>query len=130
MRAKLGIPWSVKIFTWLLICAGIFFGFVFFTNPGMSFPGATITDYSSQLGFYSTGVRVFGSVIALLISVILNNPYFLIITMVSRVFIEIGDIIVNIVLKGSQTNTIMISIIALFEIWAVLKLFKTIKAAG
>ena len=65
-----GIPLAVRIFTWLLICAGFFFAYVYTFNPGLSFPGAKITDYSSQLGFASTGVRVLGSVVALLISVI------------------------------------------------------------
>ncbi|SEM10305.1 hypothetical protein SAMN05421856_101111 [Chryseobacterium taichungense] len=67
------IPLSVKIFSWVLIVAGIFFFYVFTFNPGLSFPGASITDYSSRLGFSSTGVRVLGSVVALLISVSLIN---------------------------------------------------------
>lgn len=122
------IPLSVKIFAWVLIVAGLFFFYVFTFNPGLSFPGASITDYSSQLGFSSTGVRVLGSVIALLISVIYNKPQWLFITLISRLVIEIGDIIVNILTHGTPINTIMIGIIAVLEFWAVLKLYKTIKS--
>lgn len=122
------IPLSVKIFSWILIVAGIFFFYVFTFNPGLSFPGASITDYSSQLGFSSAGVRVLGSVVALLISVIFNKPQWLFITLISRLVIETGDIIVNVVTNGTITNTIMIGVIAILEFWAVAKLYKIIKA--
>ena len=119
-----GIPQSVKIFTWVLICAGLFFAYVYTFNPGLSFPGAKITDYSSQFGFASTGVRVLGSVAALLISVIYNKPQWLLITLVSRVFIEVGDIVVGLATGGTMVNNVMIAIIAGLEIWAILKLLK------
>jgi hypothetical protein len=119
-----GIPRPVQIFTWLLICAGLFFAYVFTFDPGLSFPGAKITDYSSQLGFASTGVRVLGSVAALLISVILNKPQWLLITLISRLVIELGDIVVGIVTGGTLTNNVMIGIIALLELWAIGKLIK------
>lgn len=121
------IPLSVKIFSWILIVAGIFFFYVFTFNPGLSFPGASITDYSSQLGFSSTGVRVLGSVVALLISVIFNKPQWLFITLISRLVIETGDIIVNVATHGTITNTIMIGIIAILEFWAIVKLYRIIK---
>ncbi len=127
-QAIQNIPNSVKIFTWFLIIAGLFFFYVFTFNPGLSFPGASITDYSSQLGFSSTGVRVLGSVAALLISVVYNKPQWLFITLISRLVIETGDIIVNILTKGTLINTIMIGIIAILELWAVLKLYKIIKS--
>jgi hypothetical protein len=119
-----GIPRPVQIFTWLLICAGLFFAYVFTFDPGLSFPGAKITDYSSQLGFASTGVRVLGSVAALLISVILNKPQWLLITLISRLVIELGDIVVGIVTAGTLTNNVMIGIIALLELWAIGQLIK------
>jgi hypothetical protein len=122
------IPLSVKIFSWILIVAGIFFFYVFTFNPGLSFPGASITDYSSQLGFSSAGVRVLGSVVALLISVIFNKPQWLFITLISRLVIETGDIIVNVITDGTITNTIMIGAISILELWAVIKLYKIIKA--
>lgn len=119
-----GIPQAVKIFTWVLICAGLFFAYVSTFNPGLSFPGAKITDYSSQLGFASTGVRVLGSVAALLVSVICNKPQWLLITLISRLVIEVGDIIVGFATGGTMVNNIMISIIAALELWAILKLAK------
>lgn len=119
------IPFAVKIFTWVLICAGLFFVYVFTFNPGLAFPGASITDYSSQLGFASTGVRVLGSVVALLISVIYNKPQWLLITLVSRLVIEVGDIVVGVATGGTMANNIMIGILALCELWAILKLIKT-----
>lgn len=118
------IPPSVKIFTWVLICAGLFFAYVFTFNPGLAFPGAKITDYSSQLGFASTGVRVLGSVVALLISVIYNKPQWLLITLVSRLVIEVGDIVVGVATGGTMTNNVMIGVLAVCELWAILKLIK------
>lgn len=128
LHLQQNIPLPVKIFSWILIIAGIFFFYVFTFNPGLSFPGASITDYSSQLGFSSTGVRVLGSVTALLISVIFNKPHWLFITLISRLVIETGDIIVNVATNGTMTNTIMIAVIAILELWAVVKLYKIIKA--
>ena len=119
-----GIPQPVKIFTWVLICAGLFFAYVYTFNPGLAFPGAKITDYSSQFGFASTGVRVFGSVAALLISVIYNKPQWLLITLISRLVIEVGDIIVGIATGGTLVNNIMIGVIAALELWAILKLVR------
>jgi hypothetical protein len=122
-----GIPTPVKIFTWILICAGLFFAYVFTFNPGLSFPGAAITDYSSQLGFASTGVRVLGSVAALLISVIWNKPQWLFITLISRLVIEVGDIVVGLTTGGTMMNNGMIGVIAALEFWAILKLWEVIK---
>lgn len=121
---NIGIPTPVKIFTWILICAGLFFVYVFTFNPGLSFPGASITDYSSKLGFASTGVRVLGSVVALLISVVYNKPEWLLITLISRLVIEVGDVIVGFAIGGTITNTIMIGFIACLELWAILQLIK------
>ncbi len=118
----LGIPLIVKIFTWVLICAGLFFAYVYTFNPGLSFPGAKITDYSSQFAFASTGVRVLGSVAALLISVIYNKPQWLLITLISRLVIEVGDIVVGIATGGTILNNVMIGVIALLELWAITQL--------
>lgn len=123
------IPKSIRIFTWILIVAGLFFFYVFTFNPGLAFPGAAITDYSSQLGFYSTGVRVLGSVLALFISVWLNRADLLAITLASRLFIEIGDIIAGFATHGTMQNNLMIGLIATLELWAILKLLAVIKQA-
>lgn len=119
-----GIPHPVRLFTWVLICAGLFFAYVYTFNPGLAFPGAKITDYSSQFGFASTGVRILGSVAALLISVVYNKPQWLLITLISRLVIEVGDIVVGIATGGTMVNNIMIGVIAALELWAILKLVK------
>lgn len=121
---EVGIPSSVKIFTWVLIGAGSFFFYVYTFKPSLSFPNATLETYSAQMGFASTGVRILGSVLALLVSVVANNPRWLFITLVSRVFIELGDVVVGMVLDGVTTNTLALIILASVEIWAVLKLWK------
>ena len=118
------IPPSVKVFTWVLIATGLFFAYVYTFNPGLVFPGAQISDYSSTLGFASTGVRVLGSVAALLISVLFNRPQWLLITLVSRLFIETGDIVVGLVTGGTVMNNVMIGIVATMELWAIVTLVK------
>jgi hypothetical protein len=116
------IPTSVKIFTWILICAGSFFFYVYTFSPNISFPNANLGSYSAKLGFESTGVRILGSVFALLISVVYNNPKWLFITLISRVFIELGDTVVGYQLDGFTANTIALLVLASAEIWAVFKL--------
>lgn len=69
-----------------------------------------------------------GSVVALLISVIFNKSQWLFITLVSRLAIEIGDIIVNVSTGGTMLNTIMIGTIAILEFWAIIKLYRIIKS--
>ena len=123
----LGIPTPVKIFTWILICAGIFFFYVYTFAPSISFPNANLDTYSAKMGFASTGVRILGSVAALLISVLANNPRWLFITLISRVFIELGDVVVGLQLDGVTANTGALIVLAAAEIWAVLQLWKIIK---
>lgn len=124
------IPPAVKIFTCLLIAAGLFFAYVFMFNPGLAFHGAMIDGYSSQLGFYSTAVRVLGSVFALLISLWLNRADLLAITLASRLFIEIGDVVVGFVTHGALVNNLMVSIIAVLELWALMRLWHVLKKSG
>lgn len=127
MEQKVGIPLSVKVFTLLLICAGLFFGYVYTFNPWLTFPGTAITDYSSQFGFWSAGVRVFGWVFALIVCLLLNNPRFLLITMFSRVFVELGDVILWLSLGWEIKNAIPLIVLAIFEVWAVLRLSKIVR---
>jgi hypothetical protein len=103
----IGIPTPVKIFTWILICAGSFFFYVYTFKPVISFPNATLDTYSAKMGFASTGVRILGSVLALLISVLANNPRWLFITLISRVFIELGDVVVGLILDGVTANSLL-----------------------
>lgn len=123
----MGIPTPVKIFTWVLIAAGSFFFYVYTFNPSISFPNANLDTYSAKMGFASTGVRILGSVLALLISVLANNPRWLFITIVSRVFIELGDVVVGLLLDGVTANTGALFVLAAVEIWAVSRLWAVIK---
>jgi hypothetical protein len=126
--SNVGVPTSVKIFTWILICAGTFFFYVYTFAPSISFPNANLDTYSAKLGFESTGVRIMGSVVALLISVLANNPRWLFITLISRIFIELGDVVVGLQLDGVTANTGALLVLATAEIWATLQLWKVIKA--
>ena len=126
-NSEVGIPTSVKIFTWILICAGLFFFYVYTFSPNISFPNSNLETYSAKLGFESTGVRILGSVLALLISVIYNKPHWLFITLISRIFIELGDVVVGLNLDGVTANTFSLVVLAGLEIWAVLRLWKVIK---
>lgn len=125
--ATVGIPTPVKIFTWILICAGLFFFYVYTFSPNISFPNANLETYSAKMGFESTGVRILGSVLALLISVIYNKPHWLFITLISRVFIELGDVIVGVSLDGITANTFALIVLASIEIWAILQLWKVMQ---
>ncbi len=120
---KQEIPYVVKVFTWILICAGTFFFYVYSFNPSISFPNADLYSYSAKMGFGSAGVRILGSVLALLISVIANNPRWLFITLVSRIFIELGDAVLGLALDGITPNAFALIVLAAFEIWAALKLW-------
>lgn len=124
---KTGIPAIVKLFTVLLIVAGLFFTYVFMFDPGLAFPGAKITDYSSRLGFMSTGVRVLGSVVGLVIALAFNSPRLLFLMLVTRLVIEVGDILVGFATGGTPGNAIMIAAIALLELLAILKLWQVIR---
>ena len=125
--SNLWIPTPVKIFTWILISAGLFFFYVYTFSPNISFPNANLETYSAKMGFGSTGVRILGSILALLISVIYNKPHWLFITLISRVFIELGDVVVGLTLDGITANTFALIVLASAEIWAVLQLWKVIK---
>ncbi len=129
-NSKAGIPTAVKIFTWILICAGLFFFYVYTFSPNISFPNANLETYSAKMGFASTGVRILGSVLALLISVIYNKPHWLFITLISRVFIELGDVVVGLSLDGITANTFSLVVLASIEMWAVLSLWKVIRSNG
>jgi hypothetical protein len=127
LTINVGIPTPVKIFTWILICAGCFFFYVYTFHPSISFPSANLDTYSAKMGFASTGVRILGSVLALFISVFFNNPRWLFITLISRIFIELGDVVVGLNLDGVTANTFSLTVLAGLEIWAVLSLWKVMK---
>lgn len=122
-----GIPTPVKIFTWILICAGCFFFYVYTFNPVISFPNASLDTYSAKMGFASTGVRIIGGVLILLVSLLANKPSWLLATLLGRVFVEIGDLILGLILDGFTPNVIALIVLASLEIWAVSRLWKVIK---
>lgn len=126
-NSTLGVPTPVKIFTWILIAAGSFFFYVYTFHPSISFPNANLDTYSAKMGFASTGVRILGSVLALFISVLANNPRWLFITLISRIFIELGDVVVGLLLDGVTANTGALCVLAAAEIWAVSRLWQVIK---
>ena len=126
-NSEVVIPTSVKIFTWILICAGLFFFYVYTFSPNISFPNSNLETYSAKLGFESTGVRILGSVLALLISVIYNKPHWLFITLISRIFIELGDVLVGLNLDGVTANTFALIVLATLEIWAVTRLWSVMQ---
>ncbi len=119
----------IRGFAWFLIVAGSFFAYVYLANPGLTFPGARITDYSSQLGFYSTSVRVIGSVVGLGIAVLLNDARLLAIMLATRLVIESGDIIVGLVIGGPLSNTVMLVLLALAELAATVKLVQVVRGS-
>ncbi|MBL8000293.1 MAG: hypothetical protein JNL32_16875, partial [Candidatus Kapabacteria bacterium] len=51
----------------------------------------------------------------------------LFITLISRIFIELGDVVVGLILDGVTANTFALIVLASAEIWAVLQLWKVIK---
>ena len=113
------IPKSVKIFTWVLIAAGVFFFYVYTFHPSLSFPDAKLDSYSAKMGFASAGVRILGSVIALLVSVSFNKPNWLFISLVSRICIELGDVVTGLALDGPTANTGAFLVLACLEIWPI-----------
>ena len=96
-------------------------------NPTLSFANASLETYSAKIGFASAGVRILGSVLAIIISVVANKPRWLFITLISRIFIELADVVVGLVFDGVTANTFALIILAGLEIWAVLTLWGVIK---
>lgn len=98
------IPGSAKIFGWLLVFAGCFFAYVYMFNPGAFFPGVTIGTYSEKFGLYSTGVRILGAVLGLIIALTLNSARLLALMLATRIFIELGDVILGLVINGGRPD--------------------------
>lgn len=123
-----GIPASVKLFAGVLSLAGLFFTYVYAFDPGLVFPGAQITDYSSRFGFYSAGIRVFGSVVGLVIALWLNSPRLLALMLATRLVIELGDLGIGVATGGAMSNNIMLVVLATFELLAIIKLLQVIRS--
>lgn len=126
------IPFSAKVFGWLLVLAGLFFAYVYMAAPGGFFPGVVINSYSEQFGLYSTGVRILGSVLGLAIALLLNSAALLALMLATRVFIEFGDVAVGLVINGApDANTYTLTALGAAEIFFVVLLLRRLgKKAG
>ena len=47
-KRRASILTTILVVAWLLIVAGTFFSYVYIANPGLTFPGALTTNYSSH----------------------------------------------------------------------------------
>lgn len=122
------IPTRAKIFGWLLVLAGCFFAFVYMISPGAFFPGVTVETFSEKFGLYSTGVRILGSVVGIIVALALNNAALLALMLFTRIFIEVGDVLVGLVLNGGpDMNTITLLALALVEIYMLVFLLGRIR---
>jgi hypothetical protein len=133
LRNALGprIPVSAKVFGWLLVAAGFYFFYVFTQVPGSFFPGVEIGTYSERFGLYSTGARVLGSVFGLVIALWLDSAALLALMLATRIFIEIGDILVGLILnQGPDANTYALSITAGIETVFLIILLRVLIQAG
>ncbi len=120
------IPVSAKIFGWILVFAGLFFAYVYMAVPGSFFPGVTISTFSEEFGLYSTGVRVLGSVLGIVIALVLNSAALLALMLATRIFIELGDVVTGLVVNNGSpdTNTLTLLILALIELYFLIKLIR------
>lgn len=122
------IPRSAKIFGWILVLAGTFFAYVYMVMPGNFFPGVVIETFSEKFGLYSTGVRILGSVIGIIIALLLNSAALLALMLATRIFIELGDVIVGLAVNGGpDANTVSLSVLAALEIYFLVKLVKSVR---
>lgn len=124
------IPTRAKVFGWLLVFAGCFFAYVYMITPGTFFPGVTAESFSERFGLYSTGVRILGSVLGILVALLLNNAALLALMLLTRIFIELGDVVVGLVLNaGPDANTVTLLALAGAELYMTLFLVARISAA-
>ena len=111
------IPLPAKVFGWILVLAGTFFAYVYTLNPGLSFPGVSISSYSEQFGLYSTGVRILAAVLGIVVALIMNSAALFALMLVTRIFTELGDVIVGLIINGGSPNmnTYSLVVLALVE---------------
>ncbi len=115
------IPMRAKAFGWILVLAGCFFAWVYMAAPGGFFPGVTVESFSERFGLYSTGVRILGSVLGIVIALTLNSTALLALMLATRIFIELGDVLVGLVLNGGpDANTVTLVALASVELYMLL----------
>ena len=124
------IPTRAKVFGWLLALAGVFFAYVYMVTPGAFFPGVTVDTFAERFGLYSTGVRILGSVVGIVIALLLNSAALLALMLATRIFIELGDVVVGLILNGApDTNTVTLVALAAVELYMLLHLVNRIRQA-
>ncbi len=122
------IPTRARVFGWLLVLAGCFFAWVYVASPGSFFPGIEVETISERFGLYSTGVRILGSVLGLIVALVLNSAALLALMLATRIFIELGDVIVGLVLNGGpDANTVTLVVLAGIELYMVLFLIRRLR---
>ncbi len=123
-----GIPASAKIFGWVMVLAGLFFAYIFMFMPGAFFPGVDLGTFSAKFGLYSTGVRVLGSVLGIVIALVLDSAALLALMLATRAFIELGDVVVGLTINGApDANTFTLTALAVVEIYFVRNLMTLIR---
>ena len=116
LRLNMPIPTRAMVFGWILVAAGCFFAWVYAARPGSFFPGVAIEDFSDKFGLYSTSVRILGSVLGIVIALLLNSAALLALMLATRIFIELGDVVVGLMLNGGpDANTLSLTALAAVE---------------
>lgn len=124
------ITTRAKIFGWVLVLAGTFFAYVYMAMPGSFFPGVTIESFSEKFGLYSTGVRILGSVLGILVALLVNSAALLALMLVTRIFIELGDVGVGLILNGGpDANTFTLSALAAAETYMLVHLLGVLRGS-
>ncbi len=122
------IPLPAKVFGWILVAAGCFFAYVYTVLPGAFFPGVTVTTFSEQFGLYSTGVRILGSVLGIIIALLLNSAALFALMLATRIFIELGDVTVGLMLNHApDSNTYTLLALAAVEGIVLLSLIRVLR---
>ncbi len=128
---QITVTTRARVFGWILVLAGTFFAYVYMAMPGSFFPGVVIESYSEKFGLYSTGVRILGSVVGLVVALILNSAVLLALMLLTRIFIELGDVVVGLILNGgTDANSFTLTALAAVEIYMLVHLIGVIRAAG
>ena len=122
------IPGRAKVFGWILVLAGTFFAFVYMLSPGTFFPGVVNTSYSAHFGLYSTSVRILAAVLGIIIALVLNSAALLALMLVLRIFTELGDVVLGLVINhGSpDANTLLLTVLALIEAYFLMTLLRLV----
>lgn len=123
------IPTRARVFGWLLALAGCFFAYVYMANPGAFFPGVAVESFSEKFGLYSTGIRILGSVVGIVVALLLNSAALLALMLLTRIFIELGDVAVGLILNGgADANTVTLVLLAAVELYMLVFLVGRIRS--